>query len=123
MSTTNDPEFDWSQAESLLGEDPENVPEDMGAIVIELIEGSEERFAELAKKTAGSDDVAIAALAHQLRGSLLNFGFTAVGGVLLQIEKKTYPPADYAETVKKAHDTFLASKALLARKYPSIKLP
>ena len=41
------PEFDWSQAESLLGEDPHAVPEDMAEIVLELIDGSKDRFQEL----------------------------------------------------------------------------
>jgi HPt (histidine-containing phosphotransfer) domain-containing protein len=118
-----EPEFDWSQAASLLGDDPQNVPEDMAEIVIELIEGSEERFTELKKKNDPADAVAISALAHQIRGSLLNFGFTAVGTILVQIEKRTFALGEYPGLVTKAYDTYVASKKVLVERYPTLKLP
>jgi HPt (histidine-containing phosphotransfer) domain-containing protein len=119
----NEPEFDWSQAASLLGDDPQQVPEDMAAIVLELVEGSKERFQELKQKKEETDAVAIAALAHQLRGSLLNFGFTAVGTILLQIEKHTYAKGEYAGLVDKAIVVFDASTKVLTSRYPTIRFP
>ncbi len=120
---SSEPDFDWSQASSLLGDDPQQVPEDMAAIVVELVEGSAERFDELKAKNPETDAVAISSLAHQLRGSLLNFGFTAVGAVLLQIEKKGYTPPEFAGLVDKAITTFAESKKVLVRHYPTLRLP
>src|SRR5882724_408468 len=68
------PAFDWSQASSLLGDDPEAVAEDMAEIVRELIASADAQFQELKGKKCESERQAISALAHQLRGSLLNFG-------------------------------------------------
>ena len=90
MSTTNEPAFDWSQASSLLGDDPSQVADDMAEIVRELVEGADVQFQELKMKNAETDRKAISALAHGLRGCLLNFGFTEVGAILVQVEKGTY---------------------------------
>jgi HPt (histidine-containing phosphotransfer) domain-containing protein len=120
MSATNEPDFDWSQASSLLGDDPANVEPDMAAIVLELLESSETRFKELKSKNASTELPAIRSLAHQLRGSLLNFGFTAVGGVLLEIENRDYPPQEYPALVEKALGIFEASRKMLAARYKSL---
>jgi len=97
MSTTNEPDFDWSQAASLLGDNPDAVEADM-------------------------DQKTISSLAHALRGCLLNFGFTEVGGLLLQIEKGAYPAGEYLDRINQAHEVFVVSKKLLAAHYPSIGL-
>jgi HPt (histidine-containing phosphotransfer) domain-containing protein len=120
MSATNEPDFDWSQAASLLGDDPSQVEPDMAAIVLELLESSEARFKELKAKNAATELPAIRSLAHQLRGSLLNFGFTAVGAVLMEIEKRDYPPAEFPALVDKAKGIFDASRKMLAARYKSL---
>jgi HPt (histidine-containing phosphotransfer) domain-containing protein len=114
------PEFDWSQAESLLGEDPANVPQDMADIVLELVQSAEERFAELEALNPETDRVAISAMAHQLRGSLLNFGYVEVGTLLYDVEKKDYASADYLGMIQKAETAFVASNKLLGERYPTL---
>jgi HPt (histidine-containing phosphotransfer) domain-containing protein len=120
MSATQEPVFDWAQASSLLGDDPNAVEADMAAIVRELVEGADVQFAELKQKDVAADPKGISSLAHALRGCLLNFGFTEVGGILLQVEKGTYPPSEYLDRINRAEAVFLASKKLLAARYPSI---
>jgi HPt (histidine-containing phosphotransfer) domain-containing protein len=122
MSATHEPGFDWSQAASLLGDDPNGVEEDMGAIVRELVEGAEVQFQQLKLKNAETDRKAISSLAHALRGCLLNFGFTEVGGLLFQVEKGAYQSGEYVERIDQAHAVFVASKKLLATRYPSLGL-
>ncbi len=114
------PEFDWAQAESLLGEDPQNVPPEIAEIVVELEQSAKERFAELKTLDPAASRGVIGGVAHQLRGSLLNFGFVAVGAILLDIEKKEYPAADYPGLVAKAEKVFYDSMKLLASRYPSL---
>ena len=116
------PDFDWSQAESLLGEDPTQVPQDMADIVVELVEGSRGRFQELAGFDPKTERVKIGAQAHQLRGSLLNFGFTGVGAILFDIEKKEYPPEDYSGMVSASEEAFQASLKMLSERYPTLRL-
>ena len=118
----SEPAFDWSQAASLLGEDPNQVSEDMAAIVLELVESSTERLQELKAMNAETELPAIRSLAHQLRGSLLNFGFTAVGLVLLDIEKKEYPAAAFPGMADEAIAVFGTSKQLLGKRYPTLKI-
>lgn len=120
MSTTNEPNFDWSQAASLLGDEPDQVPEDMVEIARELVDGAEGQFQDLKSRNVETERTAIASLAHQLRGCLLNFGFTEVGSILLHVEKGTYAPAEYPALVAKAYDTFLVSKKMLGQRYPSL---
>jgi HPt (histidine-containing phosphotransfer) domain-containing protein len=115
----NEPAFDWSQAESLLGDNPNEVDPDMAGIVLELISSSEERFQYL-KKMDPADSKAISSLAHQLRGSLLNFGYTEVGGILHKIEYKEFEPGALPGLIDQAVETFRASNKLLAAKYPVI---
>ncbi len=122
MSTSSQPEFDWSQAESLLGDDYQNVPQDMADIVLELVQSAEQRFGELKAMSPETDRTAISALAHQLRGSLLNFGYVEVGTCLYEIEKKPYASADYLGLVQKAEETFVSSNKLLAGRYTSLRL-
>jgi len=114
-----EPDFDWSQAESLLGDDPHQVPEDMAAIVLELIQSGNERFQELKTKNPAEERKGISALAHQLRGSLLNFGFTGVGAILLRIEKQEYVPEEYQSLLDQAQTIFELSKKMLAERFPS----
>ena len=113
----SEPQFDWSQAESLLGDNPNQVDPDMAGIVLELISSSEEKFNDL-KKLDSADPKAISSLAHQLRGSLLNFGYTEVGAVLHKIEYKEYQPGELPGLIDQAITTFHASNQLLAAKYP-----
>jgi HPt (histidine-containing phosphotransfer) domain-containing protein len=120
MSTTQEPAFDWAQASSLLGDDPNSVEADMAAIVRELVEGADVQFKELKSKDAETDRKGVSSLAHALRGCLLNFGFTEVGGLLLHVEKGTYPAGEYLDRINQAEAVFLASKKLLAARYPSI---
>jgi HPt (histidine-containing phosphotransfer) domain-containing protein len=122
MSATQEPVFDWSQAASLLGDNPNEVEPDMAAIVIELVEGAEGQFKELREKDAEADRKGVSSLAHALRGCLLNFGFTEVGTILLQVEKGTYPTSEYLARIDQAYAVFIASKKLLAARYPSIGL-
>ena len=117
-----EPAFDWSQAESLLGDDPNAVPADMAEIVLELVQGSRDRFQELKQFNPAADRVKISAQAHQLRGSLLNFGFTGVGELLYVVEKKPYEDADYSRLMSEAEKAFTDSLALLSGRYPSLKL-
>jgi len=120
MSTTQEPAFDWAQASSLLGDDPNAVEADMAAIVRELVEGADVQFKELKSKDAETDRKGVSSLAHALRGCLLNFGFTEVGGLLLHVEKGTYPAGEYLDRINQAEAVFIASKKLLAARYPSI---
>ena len=122
MSATQEPAFDWSQAASLLGDDPNAVEADMAAIVRELVEGADVQFQELKSKNAETERKEIGALAHGLRGCLLNFGFTEVGTILMQVEKGTYAPEEYQGKLDQAQAVFIASKKLLAARYPSIGL-
>ena len=122
MSAPNEPTFDWSQAESLLGDDPQGVAEDMAAIVIELIESGNTHLMELKKRDPATERKAISSQAHQLRGSLLNFGFCAVGGILLKIEKGDYADSEYQDLLDDAQLIFVKSIKLLGTRYPSIKL-
>jgi len=121
MSSSSSPEFDWSQAESLLGDDPQNVPQDMADIVLELVQSAEQRFGELKALSPETDRVAISAMAHQLRGSLLNFGYVEVGTLLYDIEKKDYASADYQGMVQKSEEAFVSSNKLLGERYPSLR--
>ena len=95
MSAPTEPAFDWDQASSLLGEDPNVVDPEMAAIARELVDGAEVQFAELKTKNTDTDRKGISSLAHALRGCLLNFGFTEVGTILMDIEKG--PPYTDAE--------------------------
>jgi HPt (histidine-containing phosphotransfer) domain-containing protein len=122
MSTTHEPEFDWSQAASLLGDNPNEIDPDMAAIVRELVEGADAQFQELRSKNAETEAKTISSLAHGLRGCLLNFGFTEVGGILLQIEKGPYPVGEFVERIDRAQAVFIQSKKLLAEKYPGLAL-
>jgi HPt (histidine-containing phosphotransfer) domain-containing protein len=119
----DEPDFDWSQAASLLSDDPGIVPEDMAALLVELCESATRRLEELRRMNPATDETAIAALAHQLRGSLLNFGFTGVGTVLVEIERHNYTVENYSAQVDKASVVFAASKQLLAGRYPTLLLP
>jgi HPt (histidine-containing phosphotransfer) domain-containing protein len=115
----NEPAFDWSQAESLLGDNPQQVDPDMAAIILELISSSEEKFAEL-KTLDPNEQKPLSSLAHQLRGSLLNFGYTDVGKILHKIEYKEYEGDALPGLIDQAIETFHASNKLLAAKYPVI---
>jgi HPt (histidine-containing phosphotransfer) domain-containing protein len=114
-----DPAFDWSQAASLLGDDPQQVDPEMGAIILELIETSETRLRDL-KALDPAEAKPISSLAHQLRGSLLNFGYTDVGKVLQKIESKDYQPPEFTGLVDEAISVFHASNKLLAARYPAL---
>lgn len=116
----DEPYLDWMQAASLLGDDPNQVPGDMVAIVLELIESGDERLQELKAKNPSIESKAISAQAHQLRGTLLNFGFIKVASVLLQLEKRDYSSNEYLGLIDQAKAAFDASKKMLAERYPSI---
>jgi len=120
MSTTQEPAFDWSQASSLLGDNPNEVEPDMAAIVRELVEGAEVQFQELKMQNPETDRKGISSLAHALRGCLLNFGFTEVGNLLMHVEKGVYPSGEYAGKIDQAYAVFITSKKLLAARYPSL---
>jgi len=120
MNETNEPKFDWSQAASLLGDDPSQVAEDMAEIVRELVESAEVQFKELKAKKIQTEKKEIGAIAHQLRGCLLNFGFDEVGGILLHVEKDDYPESEYLYLLDKAQVAFVASKKMLATRYPTL---
>lgn len=121
MSTPTEPAFDWAQASSLLGEDPNVVDPEMASIARELVDGAEVQFAELKTKNADMARKEIGSLAHALRGCLLNFGFTEVGTILMDIEKgPPYTDAEYREKLARAYATFLASKKMLAERYPAV---
>jgi hypothetical protein len=115
-----EPAFDWSQAESLLGDNPNQVDPDMAAIILELIETSETRLHELKAMNPATDPKPVSGLAHQLRGSLLNFGYTDAGKALHKIEYKEYPEGAFDATCDEAIDLFHASNKLLAAKYPTL---
>ena len=118
--SASEPTFDWSQAASLLGEDPNNVESDMAAIVLELVGGADAQFDELASKDMATDRKTVSSLAHALRGCLLNFGFTEVGGILQDIEKGPCTPEEFPQKLREAREAFLASKKMLAARYPSV---
>ena len=122
MSTTNEPAFDWSQAASLLGDDPNSVDPEMAGIVRELVDGAEAQFTEMREKNADTDRKdGLLAGPRACAGCLLNFGFTEVGTILMDIEKgPPYTNDEYKEKLERAYQTFLASKKLLAAKYPSV---
>jgi len=118
----DEPEFDWSQAASLLGDEPQDVPEEMAAIVLELIETTIVRLDELKSKDYTTDQKGIRSLAHQVRGSLLNFGFTGVGGVLFKIEKTEYSAEEYQQMLAETDALFAESTKMLAQRYPTLGL-
>jgi HPt (histidine-containing phosphotransfer) domain-containing protein len=118
----HEPAFDWDQAASLLGDDPNAVEPDMAAIARELVEGAEVQFQALKDKNPETDAKGIAAEAHGLRGCLLNFGFTEVGTLLSQVEKGAYQPAEYQSRIEQAYTVFHQSKKILAERYPSLGL-
>jgi HPt (histidine-containing phosphotransfer) domain-containing protein len=120
MSSSDVPEFDWSQAASLLGEDPNAVDPDMAAIVRELVDGADAQFADLKAKDFANDHKGVSAAAHALRGCLLNFGFTEVGTILQYIEKGPCTAEEFPEKLDEAQAAFEASKKLLAERYPSL---
>ncbi len=120
MSTASEPAFDWAQASSLLGEDPNSVEPDMAAIVRELVEDADVQFQELRLLNPETDRKAISAQAHGLRGCLLNFGFTEVGTILLIVEKTPFVSSEYLGHINAAEAAFVASKKLLAARYPSV---
>ena len=122
MSATDEPAFDWDQASSLLGDDPNAVDEEMAVSVRELVEGADVQFQELKLKNAETDRKSISSLAHALRGCLLNFGFTEVGGLLMHVEKGNYQAGEYLDKIDQAEAVFIASKKILAERYPSIGL-
>lgn len=115
-----EPAFDWAQAASLLGDDPHQVEPDMAAIVLELVTGADAQFDELAGKDFASDKKTVCSLSHALRGCLLNFGFTGVGAVLQYIEKGPCTAEEFPQKLAEAREIFLASKKLLAERYPSV---
>lgn len=117
----NEPDFDWSQAASLLGDDPQNVPEEMAAIVQELVETTALRLQELKAKDFETSRKEISGLAHQLRGSLLNFGYTGVGTVLWKIEKTEYTLDEYHQMLVEVDCLFAASTKMLAERYPTLR--
>ncbi len=117
-----EPEFDWSQAASLLGDDPQDVPEEMAEIVRELVETTALRLEELKNKNFETDRKAIGGLAHQLRGSLLNFGFTGVGTVLFRIEKTEYTLEEYHAMLAETEVLFTDSVKILAQRYPTLRI-
>jgi hypothetical protein len=118
----SEPAFDWAQASSLLGDDPNQVDPDMAGIVKELVEQADTQFADLKALNPETDRKAIGSQAHGLRGCLLNFGFTEVGGILLEVEKGPYESSEYLGRINKAEEVFVASKKLLAQRYPGIGL-
>ena len=120
MSSPTEPDFDWAQAASLLGDDPNQVEPDMAAIVLELVNGADGQFAELASKDFATDQKTVSSLAHALRGCLLNFGFTEVGTILQYIEKGPCTAAEFPKKLEEARTAFLASKKMLAERYPSV---
>jgi HPt (histidine-containing phosphotransfer) domain-containing protein len=120
MSSPTEPAFDWDQAASLLGDNPHQVDPAMAAIVIELVNGADGQFAELAGKDFAADPKTVASLAHALRGCLLNFGFTEVGTILHYIEKGPCTAAEFPIKLAEARAAFLASKKMLAERYPSV---
>lgn len=115
------PDFDWSQAASLLGDDPQDVPEDMAAIAQELVETTAQRLQELKEKKLEADRKVIGGLAHQIRGSLLNFGFTGVAAVLWKIEKTEYTAEEYDKMLVEIDSLFAESTQMLAERYPTLR--
>jgi len=114
-----EPAFDWSQASSLLGDNPQQVDPEMAGIILELVETSKARFGDL-KALDPADPKPISSLAHQLRGSLLNFGYTEVGRILQKIESKEYQPGEFGGLVDQAVSVFQASNQLVAARYPTL---
>jgi hypothetical protein len=123
MSNPNEPAFDWAQASSLLGDDPNNVDGEMAQIARELVDGAEVQFAEMKEKNADTDRKGVSSVAHALRGCLLNFGFTEVGTILVDIEKgPPFTDAEYRVKLDSAYAVFLTSKKMLADRYPCLNL-
>jgi HPt (histidine-containing phosphotransfer) domain-containing protein len=118
--SASDPAFDWAQAASLLGDDPNNVEPEMASIVLELVSSADGQFDELAGKDFATDKKTVSSLAHALRGCLLNFGFTEVGTILQYIEKGPCTAEEFPQQMAEAREAFLVSKKLLAEKYPSV---
>jgi hypothetical protein len=117
---TSQPEFDWAQAASLLGDDPAGADADMSAIVLELIHSTISRFQELYVMDPRVEAKAITALTHQMRGSLLNFGFTTVGVRMAQLEHGEFRPAEFTRLVEEAYEIFGESVRMLSDRYPSL---
>jgi Hpt domain len=120
MNAPNEPAFDWSQAASLLGDDPNSVDPDMAAIARELVDGADAQFADLKAKDFDADRKGVSSAAHALRGCLLNFGFTEVGTILQHIEKGPCTAEEFLPKVEEAQAAFHASKKMLAERYPSV---
>jgi hypothetical protein len=122
MSSTDEPAFDWAQASSLLGDNPNEVDPEMAAIARELVLGADAQFADLKALNPETDRKTISSQAHGLRGCLLNFGFTEVGTILMEVEKGPYESAEYSGKIDHAEAVFRASKKLLAERYPALGL-
>lgn len=120
MSEPQEVEFDWSQAASLLGDDPNAVEPDMAAILRELVDGAKPQFDDLKSKNFETQRKEVGSLAHALRGCLLNFGFTQVGTILHYIEKGPCTAAEFPQKMAEAEAAFAASKKLLAERYPTV---
>jgi hypothetical protein len=116
----SEPVFDWAQASSLLGDNPNEVDPDMAGIVKELVQQADVQFADLKALNPETDRKTIGSQAHGLRGCLLNFGFTEVGGILLVVEKGPYESSEYLTKINQAEEVFVASKKLLSERYPAL---
>lgn len=92
----------------------------MAAIVLELVGSADGQFDELAGKDFATDKATVCSLAHALRGCLLNFGFTGVGSILQYIEKGPCTAEEFQPKLAEAREQFVASKKLLAERYPSV---
>ena len=72
----------------------------MAGIARELVEGAEGQFAELKSQNADTSRKEISSQAHALRGCLLNFGFTDVGKILVDIMRRARPTPTRSSKVK-----------------------
>ena len=79
----------------------------MAAIVLELVQGADGQFDELASKDFATDKKTVSSLAHALRGCLLNFGFTEVGTILQYIEKGPCTAEEFPGKLAEAREAFV----------------
>lgn len=114
--------IDWNQASALLGPVGEPVSSEMNELFREMEAYVLEGFQELAKADLKTPEsiTSVTKRAHQLRGSMLNFGFTGTASILLSVETQKHTPKEITALIKSAKESFISTAASIRASYPDI---
>lgn len=113
--------IDWAQAESLLGGSQTRIEPEMAEIFLLLKSNTEQSLTELAAYSPVTHLPEIRALAHRLRGSLLNFGFIGVAQDLARLEREEVVETEYPSVVEKIIGLFQESIRQFEQRYPGLR--